>query len=79
VSAPGTLSPREDRHKDGTLKARGHERDGLLHGYWEWFRQDGSRMRTGFFEFGEQVGEWTTYDRGGTQVNVTRFGGGAGA
>lgn len=48
--------------------------DGVLTGYWEWFRKDGSKMRTGTFENGEQVGEWTTYDREGNVVKVTHFG-----
>ncbi|MFB0611933.1 toxin-antitoxin system YwqK family antitoxin [Aurantiacibacter poecillastricola] len=73
-SAGSTL--REDRHKDGTLKARGRELDGLLHGYWEWFRVDGTLLRSGSFERGEQVGEWTTYDSAGHPHKVTDFGAG---
>jgi antitoxin component YwqK of YwqJK toxin-antitoxin module len=45
--------------------------DGVMTGYWEWFRKDGSRMRSGYFEGGEQVGEWTTYDKSGKVVKVT--------
>src|SRR5882762_3215600 len=26
-----------DRHKDGSIKAKGHMKDGELEGYWEWF------------------------------------------
>ena len=40
-------------------------------GYWEWFRKDGVRMRSGYFERGEQVGEWTTYDKKGAVYKVT--------
>jgi len=71
IAAP---TPREDHHKDGTLKARGQELEGQLHGYWEWFRVDGTLMRSGSFERGEQVGEWTTYDRAGQPHKVTDFG-----
>jgi hypothetical protein len=42
-------------------------------GYWEWFRKDGSRLRSGSFDDeGRQVGEWTTYDRTGEVYEVTR-------
>lgn len=37
----------------------------VMTGYWEWFRKDGTRMRSGFFYLGQQVGEWTTYDKNG--------------
>lgn len=40
-------------------------------GYWEWFRKDGVRMRSGTFENGEQTGKWTTYDRTGAVKKVT--------
>ena len=58
-------------HKDGTVWARGQTIDGVPTGYWEWFRKDGVRMRSGHFEHGEQVGEWTTYDRSGAVFKVT--------
>jgi antitoxin component YwqK of YwqJK toxin-antitoxin module len=45
--------------------------DGVMTGYWEWFRKDGTVMRSGYFENGEQVGEWTTYDKNGKVVKVT--------
>jgi antitoxin component YwqK of YwqJK toxin-antitoxin module len=45
--------------------------DGVMTGYWEWYRKDGSRMRSGYFENGEQVGEWNTYDKNGNVVKVT--------
>lgn len=60
-------------HKDGTVSARGSERDGQPFGYWEWFRIDGTIKRSGTFnEAGEPVGEWTTYDRAGEVYNVTQ-------
>ena len=33
------MKERIDRHKDGSLKAKGHMKDGELEGYWEWFRR----------------------------------------
>jgi len=58
-------------HKDSTVWAKGQLLGGVMTGYWEWFRKDGSRMRSGYFEAGEQVGEWTTYDKAGKVVKVT--------
>jgi antitoxin component YwqK of YwqJK toxin-antitoxin module len=58
-------------HKNGTVWARGQTIDGVPTGYWEWFRVDGTRLRSGTFEAGEQVGEWTTYDKAGEVYKVT--------
>jgi antitoxin component YwqK of YwqJK toxin-antitoxin module len=52
-------------HKDGSIWAKGDRVDGLCDGYWEWFRKDGSKMRSGHFENGKRVGEWITYDKEG--------------
>ncbi len=60
-------------HKDGSLWARGQTFDGVPTGYWEWFRKDGVRMRSGHFEAGEQVGAWTTYDKAGAVYKVTEM------
>lgn len=64
---------RIERHKDGSIRANGFMLDGELSGYWEWFRKDGSKMRSGSFEKGKQIGEWTTYDAKGKVVKVTKF------
>ena len=40
---------------------------------WEWFRKDGTIMRSGYFENGEQVGQWTTYDKNGKVVKVKAY------
>ena len=48
-------------------------KDGELEGYWEWFRLDGSKLRSGHFNRGKQVGEWTTYDATGKVAKVTHF------
>jgi hypothetical protein len=74
-SSPSTnrLVPRHDRFADGSVKARGSELDGKLHGHWEWFRIDGSLMRSGEFDLGNQVGLWRTWDRAGQLVKETSF------
>ncbi|MGY1661023.1 toxin-antitoxin system YwqK family antitoxin [Geodermatophilus sp. SYSU D00705] len=64
----------EERHRDGSLRARGPVVDGRPHGYWEWFRLDGTRLRSGSFDGGEPVGEWTTYDASGAPYEVTSRG-----
>jgi antitoxin component YwqK of YwqJK toxin-antitoxin module len=58
-------------HKDDSLWARGQTIDGVPTGYWEWFRRNGTKLRSGSFEKGEQTGEWTTYDQDGKVHNVT--------
>lgn len=63
-----------ERHRDGSLRARGPTLDGEPHGDWAWFRRDGTRLRSGTFDRGRQVGEWTTYDRAGEPYKVTRPG-----
>ena len=65
--------PFEKLHKDGSLRARGQTLDDLPTGYWEWFRKDGTRLRSGHFEKGEQIGDWTTYDATGGPYKVTRM------
>ena len=58
-------------HRDGSIWAKGQMRDGVMTGYWEWYRKDGVIMRSGTFENGEQTGEWTTYDKTGQVLKVT--------
>ncbi len=60
-----------ERHRDGSVRARGPVVDGRPHGYWEWFRLDGTMMRSGWFDSGVTVGEWTTYDTTGVPYKVT--------
>jgi len=59
------------RHNDGSLWARGTTVNGVLDGYFVWFRKDGSKLRSGYFKKGKQTGKWTTYDRKGRVVKVT--------
>ena len=40
---------------------------------WEWFRTDGTEMRTGRFDRGRQIGVWRTLDRAGRVVKETDF------
>jgi len=58
---------------NGRVKYRGANLDGQMHGPWEWYRLDGSLMRTGSFDHGRQVGTWRTYDRDGKVVKETEF------
>jgi hypothetical protein len=57
----------------GAIQSRGFTLDGEMHGAWEFFRKDGSVMRTGEFDRGRQVGVWRTFDRAGRLVKETGF------
>ena len=59
------------RHADGSVWATGTLVNGKLDGYFEWFRKDGTKLRSGYFKNGEQTGEWTTYDAKGKAFKVT--------
>jgi antitoxin component YwqK of YwqJK toxin-antitoxin module len=61
-----------ERHRDGSVRAQGQVVDGQPDGYWEWFRLDGTRLRSGHFDRGRPTGEWTTYDASGAPYKVTR-------
>ncbi len=63
-----------ERHRNGSIRARGPVVDGEPEGYWEWFRLDGTIMRSGSFDRGRPVGEWTTYDANGAVYKVTSRG-----
>ncbi len=69
------LKPQEyiKYHRGGTVWAKGQTLEGVATGYWLWFRKDGTRLRSGTFEHGEQVGEWTTYDKQGKIYKVTQM------
>ncbi len=58
-------------HKDGSIWAKGKLSQGRPDRYWEWFRKDGTKMRSGHFAKGKQVGEWTTYDKKGKPHKTT--------
>jgi antitoxin component YwqK of YwqJK toxin-antitoxin module len=60
-------------YPNGNVKFRGGHLEGEMHGDWEFFRADGSKMRSGAFDRGKQIGVWRTYDRAGKIVKETRF------
>jgi antitoxin component YwqK of YwqJK toxin-antitoxin module len=66
-----TEGAHEERHRDGSLRARGRVVDGEPDGYWEWFRLDGTMLRSGWFDRGQRTGEWTTYDKAGAPYKTT--------
>ncbi len=60
-------------HANGQTRwSKGKMVDGNPEGYWEWYRIDGTIKRSGYFNNGEPVGEWTTYDQEGKVYKVTR-------
>jgi len=61
------------RHNDGSIWAKGTMAGSKPEGYWIWFRKDGTKLRSGYFEKGKQVGDWTTYDKNGNVYKVTRM------
>jgi antitoxin component YwqK of YwqJK toxin-antitoxin module len=65
--------PSVSHYDNGNVRYRGATLDAEMHGEWEFFRKDGSRMRSGAFDRGRQVGIWLTYDRAGKVVKETRF------
>ena len=64
-----------EQYDNGVAKLRGAHLDGEMHGDWEFYRRDGSLMRSGSFDRGRQVGIWRTYDRSGALVKERDFGG----
>jgi antitoxin component YwqK of YwqJK toxin-antitoxin module len=65
--------PATDYYPNGNVRFRGANLDGQMHGPWEFFRADGSMMRSGQFDRGRQVGLWRTFDRSGAVVKETTF------
>ena len=62
-----------ERYDNGRVRFRGANLDGKMHGPWQFFRRDGSLMRSGSFERGTQIGLWRTFDKKGRVVKETRF------
>jgi uncharacterized protein YdhG (YjbR/CyaY superfamily) len=60
-------------YKNGGIKAKGKYKGLKMHGAWEFFRIDGSLMRSGSFKDGKQSGTWITYDSKGRKVKTTNF------
>jgi len=61
-------------YKNGAAKFKGKVKAGAMHGKWEFFRLDGSLMRSGSFKDDKQVGVWRTYDAKGKVAKETIFG-----
>lgn len=61
-------------YENGLPRFRGEYLDGEMHGHWEFYRKDGSLMRSGDFDKGDQVGTWRTFDRSGRLVREEIFG-----
>ncbi len=60
-------------HANGaTMWSKGKMVNDKPHGYWEWFRIDGTLKRSGHFEFGEPIGDWITYDNEGKLYKITK-------
>lgn len=58
-------------HANGKTRwSKGKIVDGQTEGYWEWYRLDGTLKRSGYFDKGEPVGEWITYDDKGNVYKV---------
>lgn len=55
-----------------TVWSKGKMIDGQPHDYWQWYRIDGSLKRSGYFDRGVPVGEWTTYDSDGKPYKITK-------
>ena len=72
-SDESSAEPSIDHYPNGNVRFRGANLDGQMHGPWEFFRSDGSIMRSGSFERGKQVGVWRTFDRSGAVVKETTF------
>jgi uncharacterized protein YdhG (YjbR/CyaY superfamily) len=60
-------------YDNGRLKATGKYKENKLHGKWQWYRKDGTKLRSGEFKLGKQVGTWTTYDKKSQPYKVTNF------
>jgi uncharacterized protein YdhG (YjbR/CyaY superfamily) len=74
ASYPKASGVTKEFYDNGFLKHRGRIKNGEMHGAWEFFRRDGSPLRSGPFDRGDQVGLWTTFDRAGAPHRVTDFG-----
>jgi antitoxin component YwqK of YwqJK toxin-antitoxin module len=61
-------------YENGLPRFKGDYLDGEMHGPWEFFRKDGSLMRSGAFNLGVQIGIWRTFDRAGNLVSEKNLG-----
>jgi antitoxin component YwqK of YwqJK toxin-antitoxin module len=68
------MPERDPFYDNGNPRYKGKYKDSKMHGYWEFFRKDGTLMRSGSFDLDRQVGVWTTYDQSGHPHKETDFG-----
>jgi antitoxin component YwqK of YwqJK toxin-antitoxin module len=74
MTDPSAPVAHTEHYADGKVKLTGAHLDGEMHGPWQFFRADGSLMRSGTLDRGRQVGRWRTFDRTGRMVKETDFG-----
>jgi antitoxin component YwqK of YwqJK toxin-antitoxin module len=60
-------------YENGLPRFKGEYQNGKMHGYWEFYRKDGSLMRSGSFDEEKQIGVWKTFARDGSLVKETKF------
>ncbi len=61
-------------HANGkTIWSKGKMKEGNPDGYWEWYRLNGTLKRSGTFNMGVPVGQWTTYDSKGEVYKMTNL------
>ena len=56
-------------YENGLPRFQGEYLGDEMHGPWEFYRKDGSLMRSGEFDNGKQVGIWRTFNREGKLVS----------
>lgn len=62
------IKPHIEYHKDGTIRAKGKLKDGKRDGYWKFYRADGTKLKTGFYTYGELTKDWMMYDKKGKLI-----------
>jgi antitoxin component YwqK of YwqJK toxin-antitoxin module len=67
------MNERSPLYDNGLPRFKGEYRGEEMHGYWEFYRKDGTLMRSGSFDRGTQIGVWTTYDQQGHPYKETTF------
>ena len=55
ASFPRKSGESKEFYPNGRLKASGKIKNGELHGTWQWFRKDGSLLRTETYKNGSRV------------------------
>jgi antitoxin component YwqK of YwqJK toxin-antitoxin module len=61
-------------YENGLPRFKGEYSGGKMQGYWEFYRKNGSLLRSGAFDQDRQIGIWRTFDRDGKLVKETNFG-----